>query len=96
MGSVPSSSKQRSDFHNGGNTATLAAFTPHRPHLSCAFAAASAPAPHARTISAPVSVRTAPQLPHSIRTLAPKRTRSAAVRMCLVDMPAHYSDENDR
>lgn len=62
----------------------LAAFTQHLEHFSRSVAVRSGPGPHAFTISGPVSVFSAPQLLHSILTLAPKRTRSAAVRMCFV------------
>ena len=71
-----------------------ACLVPHRPHLSRALAAFSLPAPHACTSSSPFSVRADPQSPHSIRTLAPKRTRSAAVRICLVDMVDRYALRN--
>lgn len=47
---------------------------------------ASAPEPHALANSTPDIVRAAPHPRHSIRTLAPNRTRSAVVRMCLVDI----------
>lgn len=51
--------------------------------------------PHVLATSKPSSVRALPQLPHSIFRPAPKRTRSAAVRTCLVDIPDRYSGEND-
>lgn len=72
--------------YSGGNTTSRAAFILHRPHFSRAWAAAREPAPQAFTISDPLSVRAAPQFPHSIVTLAPNLTRSAAESMCFVDM----------
>ena len=71
-----------------------ACLVPHRPHLSRALAASSLPAPHACTSSSPFSVRADPQSPHSIRTLAPKRTRSAPVWICLVDIGNRYPVRN--
>lgn len=78
----------------GGNTASLAAFPPHRPHFILARAASSGPAPQAPTNSTPLIVRADPQSPHSMRTLARKRTRSAPVWMCLVDIPHRYAPRN--
>jgi hypothetical protein len=71
----------------GGKITSLAALSWHLAHLRRALAALSEPAPHSRTIAGPFTVLADPQLPHWIVTLAPNRTRSAAVLMCLVDMP---------
>ena len=73
---------------------STACFPPHRPHFIRARAAARLPAPHAPTSSTPLNVRADPQSPHSIRTLARKRTRSAPVWMCLVDIPHRYAPRN--
>ena len=78
---------RRSRSYKGGRTITLAAFARQRSHLSLARADRSVPAPHSFTIAGPSTVLAAPQLPHSIFTLAPNRTRSAAVLMCFVDIP---------
>ena len=63
-----------------------ASFAPHREHFSRRTLALRLPAPQALTVSAPLSVRDAPQRPQSTFTEAPNRTRSAAVSICLVDM----------
>ena len=76
----------------GGKIATRADFLPQREHLSRVATAPIETASHERTISVPVWVRAAPQLPHSIFRLAPNRTKSAVVRMCFVDIHMHYAD----
>ncbi len=77
-----------------GQIASQATFALHRPHFSRDTAALSGPAPHSVTIAPPSTVLADPQLPHSIFTLAPNRTRSAAVLICLVDIREHYGQRN--
>lgn len=61
-----------------------AVFAPQRRHFSLVLICASGLAPKCRPSSSPSISRTAPQLPHSIRTRHPKRQRSAMVLTCLV------------
>ena len=63
-----------------------ASFAPHLEYFSRASLALRLPGPQAVTIAGPLSVPDAPQLPHSIFTLAPNLTRSAAASMCFVDI----------
>lgn len=93
-------SRRMSAFHqnehsSGGRTVNHAAFALHLEHFSRGLLALRLPAPQASTISAPVSVLDDPQLPHSIFTLAPGRTSSAAVSMCLVDILAARGGRNE-
>jgi hypothetical protein len=74
--------------HSGASTVTLASFSPHLAHRRRARAVSSRPDPqHCANPLADI-VRVAPHPRHSMRTLAPNRTTSAMVRMCLVDIPA--------
>lgn len=73
-----------------------ASLAPHLEHLSRRSVARRSPDPPALTISVPVSVLDAPQLPQLSFTLARNRTRSAAaVLTCFVLTGPSYEREND-
>lgn len=73
----------------GDRTCHLASRAPQREHLKRVWTDENAFVPNSLAASKPSTVRALSQLPHSIRGPAPKRTRSAAVRMCFVDIAEH-------
>src|SRR5438270_10655052 len=72
--------------YSGSSTTSWAALAPQRAHFRRRLILAISPDPHLCTTSNPLSVLAAAQRPHSMRRLHPKRTRSAAVPMCLYDI----------
>lgn len=79
----------------GDNRVVRASLAPHREHLSRPRISDRQPVPQSRAISKSSTVRAVPQLPHSIFSSQPKRTRSAALRMCFVDIWKRYARQND-
>ena len=65
---------------------SFASRIPHSEHFMRGWMALSGPAPNALAASYPPKVRQLPHAMHSTLRDALKRTRSEAVRMCLVDI----------
>jgi hypothetical protein len=88
IGLTDNQSVQCRNGHAGPSTTTLAAFFPHRPHLSRRLAASGLLPPATITQSMAANVLDDPQSLQSTFTLQPNRRTSPPVRTCLVDIPA--------